>query len=287
MSKVALVNVNDDIEPAVRRSVDLLGGLQIKSGMRVLIKPNVCNSKNPHGMVLTNFSIIESTIKMVRDRGCEPLIVESDNIAGTADNRIRDSGLKTKLDEWKVMFYNLSRDEFVLKPIAGIEIEIPRILLETDYLINLAKIKTCSHTLVTLSIKNLFGCLKEAKKSRFHKKLDDILPYLAKTIRSDMNILDGMVCMEGNGPLVGNPKKLSVLVAGANPVSVDAFCSTIMGFNPKEIKHIANAAALGVGTLDFEALGDPWKSMVCNFEKPFSIKATMKSLSTIKDVYIS
>ncbi len=82
MGKVAVVRAEENIETAVRRSIELAGSLQIKPDMRVVVKPNICNAKNPYGMVITDFAIIEATVKMVREKGCEPLIVESDNIAG-------------------------------------------------------------------------------------------------------------------------------------------------------------------------------------------------------------
>jgi uncharacterized protein (DUF362 family) len=286
MNKVALVKTGEDIEVAVRNSVELVGGFQISPGKRVVLKPNICNAKNPYGMVITDFKIIETAVKMSREKGCEPLVVESDNISDTGDNRIRGSGLMKLLDEWNVNFINLSKDECISKPVANTEIMIPKTMIEADYVINLAKIKTCSHTLVTLSIKNLFGCFQEAKKSRLHKKLDEVLPFLAKTIRSDMNIMDGNICMEGNGPVVGNAKKMGVIIAGDNPVSVDAFCATLMGYNPLEIKHISNSADQGIGSLNFDSVGDQWQPHISSFEKPFSLRATMKSLSTIKDVYI-
>ena len=288
MVNVALIKADGDIEMAVRRSVKLAGRFQVKSGMKVVIKPNVCNAKNPHGMVITDFAIIEAVIKLVRDKGCEPLVVESDNIADRADKRVRESGLMAKLGEWGVSFLNLSGDECVLHKIAGTEIMIPKTMLEADYVLNLAKVKTCAHTVVTLGIKNLYGCFQEAKKSRLHKKLDEVLPYLAKTIKTDMTIIDGLTCMEGNGPVVGNPKKLGVVIAGTDIVSVDCLCCRLMGFEPEDIRHIVNTARLGVGQLTgYEVVGDPWEEFVCRFERPYSLKATVKSLSTLRDIYIA
>ncbi len=287
MTRVALVREEGDIEAAVRRCVGFAGGIQIRRGMRVVIKPNVCNSKNPHGMVLTDFAMVGAAVKMVRERGCEPVVVESDNIADTADNRVRDSGLKAKLDEWGARFLNLSGDECISHRVADTEIMIPKTMLEADYVLNLAKMKTCAHTTVTLGIKNLFGCFKEAKKSRLHKRLDEVLPYLAKTIRTDMTVIDGMTCMEGNGPVVGNPRRMGVVVAGADVVAVDSFCCGLMGFKPDEIRHVANTALLGVGQMSgYEVVGDPWDGLVCQFERPYSIKATLKSLGAVRDVYL-
>jgi uncharacterized protein (DUF362 family) len=287
MVNVALVKAEDNIEASVRRVVELAGGLQIKEGMRVVIKPNVCNAKNPQGMVLTDFAIVEAAVKMTREKGCEPLVVESDNIADTADKRVRDSGLMAKLEEWGVKFLNLSVDEGIPHRVAGTEIMIPKTMLEADYVLNLAKMKTCAHTTVTLGIKNLYGCFQEAKKSRLHKRLDEVLPYLAKTIRTDMTVIDGMTCMEGNGPVVGNPCRMGVIVAGSDVVAVDSFCCGLMGFKPEEIGHVANTALLGVGQLNgYEVVGDPWEGFACRFERPYSVKATFKSLGTLRDVYL-
>jgi len=286
VSKVAVIKA-DDLGAGTRRAIELAGGLNITPGSKVLIKPNICNAKNPQGMVLTDFSIIEETIKMVREKGCEPLIVESDNIADTADARVKDSGLAAKLTEWGVRFKNISVDEGVSHAVAGTEIMIPRTILEADYIINLAKMKTCAHTTVTLGIKNLYGCFQEAKKSRLHKKLDEVLPFLAKTIRTDMTVVDGGVCMEGNGPVVGNPRNMGVLVAGTDVVAVDSFCCRLMGFDPKEIGHVAGSAHLGVGKLEgYDVVGDPWEDRVCQFERPYSLKATFKSLGAVRDVYL-
>lgn len=287
MPKVALVKAGEDTEATVRRAVNLIGGLQIRQAKKVIIKPNICNAKNPQGMVITDFNIIGAVVKMTRERGCEPLIVESDNIADTADKRVKESGLAEKLEEWGVSFLNLSEDDCIPHKVADTEIMIPKTMIEADYVLNLAKIKTCAHTTVTLGIKNLYGCIKEAKKSRLHKRLNEVLPYLARTIKTDMTIIDGLTCMEGNGPVVGNPRKMGIIVAGSDIVAVDSLCCRLMGFNPEEIKHIFNSALLGVGQIsDYEVIGDPWKSFVCQFERPYSLKATIKSLGAVRDVYL-
>jgi uncharacterized protein (DUF362 family) len=287
MGKVSVVRTGSDVEASVRRSVELIGGINLKGAKTVLVKPNICNAKNTDGMILTDFRIIEAVIKIIREKGSEPLVVESDNIADSADRRVEESGLKAKLEEWGVEFMNVSRDECVPHLVAGTEIMIPRTVLEAEYLVNLPKIKTCAHTLVTLSIKNLFGLFQEAKKSRLHKKLDEVLPFLAKTIRSDLIVVDGMICMEGNGPIVGSPRYLGVIVAGTNVVEVDSFCLGLIGFKAEEVSHIANTAALGVGELSgYEVIGDPWEVLCCKFERPYSLRASLRSLRTIGDIYL-
>jgi len=286
---VAVVKAGKNIEAAVVRAVRLIGGLKLKGDERVVIKPNVCNSKNPYGMVLTDFRIIEAIIKLVQTRTVKVVVVESDNISGSAEKRMSESGLLRKLEELDVEFLNLSKDEAETHEIAGVDIKLPKTILNADYFINLPKIKTCGHTLVTLSIKNLFGILQRAKKNKLHRHLNEILPYLAKVVRHDLIVVDGITAMEGNGPVIGTPKDLGVIVAGLNPVTVDVVCTGIMGLDPTEVNHLAGAHEMGLGEVDLDdidTLGDDWKRLVQVFDRPYSLKATLKSIRSIGKVYL-
>lgn len=287
--KVAVVEAGADIRAAVERSVELVGGLRLKGGEHVVVKPNLCNAKNPDGMVITDFRIIEAVIGLVREHSGSVVVVESDNISDTADNRARKSGLLDLLDGLGVEFLNLSGDEYEVHEVAGRKLRLPRTVLDADYFVNLPKIKTEGHVKVTLSIKNLFGVPQRRKKSSLHSKLGEILPYLAKVVRSDLIVVDGITAMEGNGPLIGTPRELGVVVAGVNPVSVDAVCSCIMGFDPREIGYLDAANAMCLGEIDvdgIEVVGDGWERFACEFERPYSLRASLKSLRSIRKVYL-
>ena len=287
--KVAVVEAGADIRATVERSVELVGGLRLKGGEHVVVKPNICNAKNPDGMVITDFRIIEAVIGLVREHSGSVVVVESDNISDTADNRARKSGLLDLLDGLGVEFLNLSGDEHEVHEVAGRKLRLPRTVLDADYFVNLPKIKTEGHVKVTLSIKNLFGVPQRRKKSKLHGQLGEILPYLAKVIRSDLIVVDGIVAMEGNGPLIGTPRELGVVVAGVNPASVDAVCSCMMGFDPREIGYLDAANAMGLGEIDIdgiEVVGDGWERFACEFERPYSLKASLKSLRSIRKVYL-
>ena len=289
MEKVSLVEAVD-IDGAVRKSVELIGGLNLDPGKDVVIKPNICNPKNPDGIVLTDFRIIKAVVDLVRENGNDPVIVESDNISGVAETRMEKSGLMGLLDEWGIDFLNLSHDDYQEFEVAGTTLRMPRTVLDAEYFINIPKIKTCAHTLVTLSIKNLYGVFQRRQKSRLHRHLDEILPFLAETIRSDLIVVDGINCMEGNGPVIGNLLCMNLVLAGRNPVAVDSVCSRLMGYDPAEISHIALSAARGVGPVEpdlIEVVGEDLANHARGFESPYSIKATLKSLKSIRDVYLT
>ncbi|RLI03683.1 hypothetical protein DRO31_01150 [Candidatus Bathyarchaeota archaeon] len=289
VEQVSLVH-GHNIEQSVRKSIELIGGLNLEPDANVVIKPNICNAKNPEGMVITDFSLIKAVVDLVRENGNDLVIVESDNISGKATTRMERSGLMGYLDDWDVDFINLSHDRYEEHQIAGTSLRLPKTVLEADYFINLPKIKTCAHTLVTLGIKNLYGVFQRKQKGKLHKHLNEILPFLAETIHNDLIIVDGINCMEGNGPVVGNPVCMDLVVAGRNLVSVDAVCSWLMGYDPAEIPHIALSAEKGLGPIDPESIqvvGEDWRDHVKEFEPPYSLRATLKSLRAIKDVYLS
>jgi len=288
MTRVSAVEAGKDIDEAVRRSVDLIGGLRLGGGEHIVIKPNVCNAKNPYGMVNTDLRVLEAVVGMVREKAGRITVVESDNISGTAERRMEGSGFLNLLEGLGVEFLNLSGDDYEAHEVAGVELRLPRTVLEADLFVNLPKIKTCGHTLVTLSIKNLFGVIQRRRKNRLHGRLDEVLPYLARTIRNDLIVVDGVTAMEGNGPVIGTPKEMGVIVAGSDPVSVDAVCSAMMGFNPASIAHIARAHGMGLGELDpdrIEVVGDDWRRFAGEFERPYSLRATLKSVRTLGKVY--
>ncbi|MFP3951195.1 MAG: DUF362 domain-containing protein [Candidatus Bathyarchaeia archaeon] len=288
VNKVSVVRVGDT-GAAVKRSVDLISGTGLKGGEDVIIKPNICNAKNPHGMVITDFGVLKGVVNLVKEAGASITIVESDNISGTAYERIEGSGLSQMMREWDVPFLNLSQDDYEEHEVAGNTIKLPKTVLEADYFINVPKIKTCAHTLVTLSIKNLYGVFQRADKNKLHKHLDDILPYLAEHVPQDLIVVDGITCMQGNGPVIGTPKALGLVVAGKNTVSVDSVCTSLMGYNPLDVTHIARSADLGIGEADInriDVVGDDWTSFICEFDKPYSVMATLKSIKSIKDVYL-
>jgi uncharacterized protein (DUF362 family) len=287
--KVAVVETGPNIGAAVERGIGLIGGLGLEGGEHVVVKPNVCNAKNPYGMVITDFRLIEAVVRLLQDKAGRITVVESDNISDTANNRARKSGLLDLLDGLGVEFLNLSGDDHEVHEVAGKKLRLPRTVLDADYFVNLPKIKTEGHVKVTLSIKNLFGLPQRRKKSGLHSKLGEILPYLAKIVRSDMIVVDGITAMEGNGPLIGTPRELGVVVVGVNPVSVDAVCACMIGFDPREIGYLDIANAMGLGEIDIdgiEVVGDGWERFACEFERPYSLRASLKSLKSIRKVYL-
>lgn len=290
--KVSLVRAGDDIGEAVRESVSLLGGLKIREDANVAVKPNICYKKNTENMMITDPRVLESVLNMAREKTKNILVVESDNNSGTADERVEKSGTLKVIEDCGAEFVNLSEDRFEEHKVSGLTIRIPKTVLEADYLINVPKIKTCNieNTFISIAMKNMFGVLADKKKMEFHKNLTDVLLYTNKTLPPDLTIVDGVVAMEGLGPVWGTPVQLNLIVSGSNSVTVDAVCCSVMGINPYAIEVLWRAYRSGLGEIDIskvEVLGQDIGHVKRRFAYPvFLTKNITGAMRTVLKTYL-
>jgi len=130
-------------------------------------------------------------------------------------------------------------------------------LLDSDLVVNHPKLKTHGRTIMTCALKNLFGCYRPRDKKPFHRFLDQAIVDINLAIKPALTVVDAHRCVEGNrGPTQGLPKKLGLLVAGRDPVAVDAFCARLVGLRPWMVGHLRLAARAGVGSLNYRLAGD-------------------------------
>ena len=290
--KVAIVKAEKDVEEAIHKSIHLLGGLDIKRNQRVVIKPNVCYHKNLDNMIITDPRVLEVVIDSVKKRTDNIVVVESDNNSGTAEDRVTKSGVMELIEKCGVEFLNLSDDETEEHHINGITLQIPKTVLKTDFFINVPKVKTCNieHTFITVAMKNMFGVLANKKKPKLHGKLIAILLFLNRTIRQDLIIVDGIVGMQGLGPIQGSPVDLGLIISGLNPVTVDAVCCHIMGINPYAVEPLWKAYKTGIGEIDMnrtQILGEKINNVSKKFDYPkFSSKNILTALKTTVKVHM-
>jgi ferredoxin len=138
---------------------------------------------------------------------------------------------------------------------------IPKVFIskqisQVDYLINIPKMKTHVLTGISCCIKNLYGYVVGAMKSRYHleakklKRLTQLWLDLYKYRTPDLNIVDGIVAMEGGGPTHGEPRDVRKIIAGKNGFEVDVVLTAMMGWDPKQIRKLTMAHEQGLGEID-------------------------------------
>src|SRR5580692_4166845 len=129
------------------------------------------------------------------------------------------------------------------------ELYLPKTALGVDFLVSMPKLKTHHWAGVTLSLKNMFGivpgsCYGWPKNVLHWAGIDKSILDINAALRPDFAIVDGIVGMEGNGPIQGTPKPCGVLVLGDDPVAVDATCCRVMGLRPERVKYLQQAGTL-------------------------------------------
>lgn len=150
---------------------------------------------------------------------------------------------------------------------------LPKSILGADFVVSMPKMKTHHWVGVTLSLKNMFGivpgnCYGWPKNILHWAGISQSILDINSTVRPDFAIVDGIVGMEGNGPIQGTAKASGVLVAGDDPVAVDATCARIMGLAPERVDYIKKAATL-LGNMKedkIEQRGESIQSVRTSFE---------------------
>ena len=155
---------------------------------------------------------------------------------------LEESGLAQVLVDEKLRFVDLNRQRGFAVANAGqrsglVRLTLPVVLAEIDWIVSLAKLKTHHWAGATLSMKNLFGlmpgsCYGWPKNVLHYAGLQESILDINATVRPQLAIVDGIVGMEGDGPIIGTAKTAGVLVVGTNLPAVDATAARVMGHRP-------------------------------------------------------
>jgi uncharacterized protein (DUF362 family) len=232
-----------------------------KDYKNICIKINLCDYRDPSTGATTDPKLLRDMILAIKKRykNSNIYILENDASSVDGDSIFQILGF-SKLEQIKnVKLINVAKEPWVKKKIDGCivkEIEIPEIIEKSDYFINFSKLKINTLCKSTMSLKNLFGLFRVKRKSIYHVKLDKYIVDINLAIDTDLNIVDGIIGMEEDGPAFGIPKRCNVVIYGSNSVSVDSFGSYYMGFNPNFIKYLKLAQKKGLGSIKYKIV---WK----------------------------
>jgi uncharacterized protein (DUF362 family) len=214
----------------------------------VVLKPNLVDYA-PDDAINTHPLLVLAAAESFRRMGAKSVIVAE----GPGHQRdtllvLSQSGYQQSLRDEKIRFVDLNRDQLIRTPLRASymgmrHLWLPRTVPEADFLVSMPKIKTHHWAGVTLSMKNMFGIVPGARygwpKNILHwKGIQQSILDLCATAPVHFVIADGVVAMEGNGPLNGTPRLLGKIVLADDTVAADATCARLMGFEPDRIVHI-------------------------------------------------
>ncbi len=270
--KVALVKGERSID-TVMRAVELSGGVEHLRDRPVLIKVNFISTKTWESGATTDPVVVEGLIRAVLDVNPDVVVAESDANMTNADKAAKATGILDICDRYGVRFVNLKRekDRVVLKPrqpLALSKVKLPRIVVDS-HIVDAAKLKTHSTTVVTLGMKNLFGLLPNKWKFRYHQRgIDKVIVDINSVVSPSLVLIDGFVAMEGLGPINGRPKRMDLLIASRDVVAADIVGTRVMGFDPADVGHIRMALQIGLGSETYQVVGETLEGVRTKFAPP-------------------
>ncbi|MFO7667386.1 MAG: DUF362 domain-containing protein [Desulfobacterales bacterium] len=245
--------------------------ISFRPGMRILVKPNLMSPVKPERAITTHPVVLEELCKILKAAGAEIIIGESSFYHTHQAFGVCDIA---PLKQY-ARLVNFDTEPTRLVPFGGKagDIPLPEILFQVDYIINVAKMKTHGLTGVTLCVKNLYGCIPGALKQGYHKILPSprsfskFLIQLHHKLVPSLNIIDGIVGLEGEGPgASGKPISSGLVFAGASACAVDIIASEVMGFKAHEI--YTNRYS-GIRRAEIKTIGNGREERMF-FQKPLS-----------------
>lgn len=255
-TNISLIKCKDynteSVTKAVNKAVELLGGIKkfIKSGEKILIKPNLLSAKPPERAITTHPEVVRAIIKLVKEAGATPVVGDSPGGAIKGVERVwNETGMKKIAQEENIELINFETFgviETKLNHPTVKSIHLSKIISNVDGIINIPKLKSHGMQTFTCAVKNFYGCIPGLRKGEYHKfaphpdefghLLSEIYLHIKDKVR--FHIIDGIIGMEGNGPSSGDIRKLDIIAACDDALALDTFLVHILGFRKGRIEAL-------------------------------------------------
>lgn len=270
-----------DNTSAVLAQIDLAA----VKGKRVLLKPNAGRIASPESGITTNPQVVAAAIDLFREAGATVAVGESPIIGVKTMAAFEATGIASVARERNCPLIDMD----VRQPVHvivedGVAIQSLTVcpeVVEYDVVVSIPVMKTHMHTVVTLAVKNMKGCLWRRTKIELHmlpqiedvgdKSLNIAIADMSSVLHPHLAIVDGTTGMEGLGPSAGQAKKLDLVVAGIDPFAADAVACALMGLNAEDVPHLRIGAERGYGVIDISKIQvnpDTWPDFCSPFERP-------------------
>jgi uncharacterized protein (DUF362 family) len=247
-------------------------------GKRVLLKPNMVEPSRRIAHMTTHPAVVAAAAEVFRDWGAEVSIGEAPGHVRDTELALVESGVIDAVTDSGAKFADLNYEAVAWQPNRGKRSKLPgfwfpRSVVEADFVVSLPKMKTHHWQGLTASMKNLYGVLPGLQygwpKNVLHQHgIPETVYDINASLPSLLTIVDGIECMEGDGPIMGSRKEMGLIVVGINLPAADATIARIMGLPPERIPYLA-LAANSLGPIDEAHItqrGEAWRDVASPFK---------------------
>lgn len=247
-------------------------------GKRVLLKPNMVEPSRRIAHMTTHPAVVAAVAEVFRDWGAQVSIGEAPGHVRDTELALVESGVIDAVTDTGATFADLNYEAVAWQPNRGKRSKLPgfwfpRSVVEADYVVSLPKMKTHHWQGLTASMKNLYGVLPGLQygwpKNVLHQHgIPETVYDINASLPSLLTVVDGIACMEGDGPIMGSAKAMGLIVVGTNLPATDATVARIMGLPPERIPYLA-LAANSLGPIDEAHVtqrGEAWREVASPFK---------------------
>jgi uncharacterized protein (DUF362 family) len=262
------------IAKAIQKQFELLGGLEkfVSRADTVLLKPNFIAPRSHRHATQTDPAIILEVAKLLKDFGAKPLVGDSP-AWGNVFGCVEALKLEEPLRKLSVPVKQLDKPRKCRIGANDTKVGISSVALDADVIINLPKLKTHQQLVATFAVKNMFGCVAGKRKALWHfakgGKEEDfckLLIEIYKFLNPALTIIDGVVAMDGPGPIRGRARPLGWLIGETEPMACEVICCKLVNIKPEELPIIKTARQMGVGYSGMDKIkiaGDGFPENIC------------------------
>ncbi len=214
---------------------------------KVLIKPNFLKPSLPEKAIITHPVFLTAIIEALTDSGATTIFIGDSPGFGSLEAVLNKAKLFPILRRYNVKTADFS-DTVQIKPENSLlfrHIELPRVLFDCDEIVNVPKLKTHQMMVLTLAVKNLYGCIYGARKIKLHLTAGEdhdifatLLLDIYLAVRPSINILDGVTGMEGDGPSAGVIRKFGLVAASDDALALDCEVAGLLKIKPEKVPHL-------------------------------------------------
>ncbi len=251
------------------------------AGKTVLLKPNLLAGREAEAGITTHPVFVSTCASYFRALGANVVIADSPGGVYnkmTLESIYKATGLKEAAEQsGATLNFDVTAEEIRRKDISPLAFHIITPILRADLVVNLARLKTHALCEISAAVKNLFGAIpglqKPEQHARFPKRADfaAMLCDLCLVCAPQINIIDGVRGMEGNGPAGGTLRDVGVVLGSVNPFAADLAASFVMGFESDEVGTVRESVRRGLcptSVKDLDLVGEELSSFAAKFKRP-------------------
>lgn len=222
------------------------------AGKRVLLKPNLVEPTRKSPQMTTHPEMVVAAAAVFRRWGANVVVGEGPGHVRDTELALDESGMQDALDSERMAFADLNYEEVGWVENTGLASKLPgfwfpRSVIDADLIVSMPKMKTHHWVGFTASMKNLYGTIPGIKYGwpknvLHHAGIPETVFDISASLPKSIAIVDGIVAMEGDGPIMGSPKPLGLVIIGTNTTAVDATVARLMGLGAERVPYLQLAA---------------------------------------------